>query len=190
MPVTSSKFIATSLFLAATILCGVTTAKADTVYNYVGNDFTGGLGTLYTTADSVDISITLSAPLPFTSSLQAYTPTAFSFTDGVQTITNMTPGIGITDFFFATSGGVIDEWIVAAKETGDVDLIESCGFANCSPATFDSGQTVIGEFGVNTADPGTWTATTSTSPVPEPSCLTLLGTGILGLAGAGRRKFL
>ena len=36
----------------------------------------------------------------------------------------------------------------------------------------------------------TFSATTTASPVPEPSSLALLGTGVLGAAGVARRKFL
>ena len=55
----------------------------------------------------------------------------------------------------------------------------------------------IGEWGYGTSvtqccgniDTG-FIATFSTSSVPEPGSLVLLGTGILGLAGAVRRKFM
>jgi hypothetical protein len=44
----------------------------------------------------------------------------------------------------------------------------------------------------NQFDPGTWAESTlvSTSTAPEPSAFALFGTGILGLAGVARRKFL
>lgn len=170
------------LVLAAATLA----AHADTVYTYHGNDFTTASGP-YTTDDSLTLSITLSAPLASTSSLQAYTPTAFSISDGVQTITNLTPGITGSEFVFATSGGVIDQWGIAVF--GGNFIIESCGFnpTVCTPQSFDEAESVSGGgVGENIADPGTWTSSAAT---PEPSTLALFGTGILGLAGVARRKF-
>ena len=175
---------AAALLLAASALA----AHADSTYNYVGNDFTAVTGAPYTTDDFLTLSVTLGVPLPSTSSLQAYTPTAFSLSDGVQTITNTTLGITNLIFEFATSGGVIDEWAVGVSAPGDAD-IQSCGFnpATCGPPTFDDGQSSSGVFGEN-FDPGTWTAEPSSGVTPEPSTLALFGTGILGLAGVGRRK--
>ena len=60
-----------------------------TTYQYTGNPFTFVTGP-YTTSDFVTGMVTLAGPLP-PNMPSPVTPTAFTFSDGVQTITNLTP---------------------------------------------------------------------------------------------------
>src|SRR5689334_11307437 len=70
-----------------------------TTYQYTGNPFTYVSGA-YTTSDFVTVMLTLAAPLP--SNFEGYvTPTAFTFSDGVQTITELT---AVASFFFVATG--------------------------------------------------------------------------------------
>ena len=60
-----------------------------TTYKYTGNPFTFIVGSSYTTSDYVSGILTLAAPLASNMPLTSVTPIAFSFSDGVQTRTNL-----------------------------------------------------------------------------------------------------
>lgn len=65
------------------------------------------------------------------------------------------------------------------SETGGTEVPESTNFSTTG------GSLVFETF----SDTATFSATVSPAPVPEPSSLALLTTGLLGLAVAARRKF-
>jgi hypothetical protein len=116
-------------------------------------------------------------------------PLSFSFTDGVQTIDNVSAtssqfGIG------TNSSGAIDAWrIVVQTLVGTTNKEIATALVPFSIMTSDSGNN-SGTLGENHGDPGTWTETTASSAVPELSTFALLGSGIIGLAGVARRRFL
>jgi hypothetical protein len=61
-----------------------------TTYRYTGNHFTDVFGP-YTTSGFVSGMVTLAGPLGANMPLTQVTPTAFTLTDGVQTISDLTP---------------------------------------------------------------------------------------------------
>jgi hypothetical protein len=155
-------------------------AHANVILTYTGNNFTSFISP-YTGTDKVTASITLAAPLGDNLSLGPVTPIAFSLSDGVQTITNQTPGLIDQTFSFATDAmGNISDWFVDvdfSSPTGTGDIVtggptrplDTAGITNASGNADAS----------NSGMPGTWPGTTSA--VPEPSTVTVLGAGLLGL---------
>jgi len=187
-------------FCAVLIAFQTPQAKADTTYTYTGNAFTGWFGSDSCSGGvgecQVTGSITLAAPLAPNMTVVCcgsnVTAVSFSFTNGVQTVNN-TNGLQFFDFG-TNSSGVINAWNIG---TGTFAACGSpafdCIVIETTNASFFVGDTtenhgttpVSGAF--NNNNPGTWTSSVSTTGVPEPSVLVMLGTGLCALV-AGRRK--
>ena len=87
-----------------------------TTYRYTGNHFTFATGP-YTTSMFVTVMLTLADPLPANFD-GTVTPTAFTVTDGVQTINNHNADPIDVVFQFATDAtSIITQWQWAWQQT-------------------------------------------------------------------------
>ena len=154
-------------------------------------------------AGVTDYSITLNNPSNTTDGIATFW---FGFVPGADllsaTPTNIGSPAGWTEILTDASGGSAIQWDTSTKLAPGSSL---SGF------TFDSTETPAELFSANgtgdgSADPQLtafvfadgpligdgreFVVTPGTAVTPEPSTLALFGTGILGLAGIARRKFL
>jgi hypothetical protein len=150
-----------------------------TTYTYAGNPFTAGSG-------AVSGSFTVGSPLGDNLSFVTITPTSYSFTDGLVTLASGNPLITSDDFtaFSTDSNGNITSWAIAIGTEDNNTFLRTTANVGGNPV-FDEGL----PGGTNGNDPGTWSSDFAPSAVPEPSGLVLLGTGVLGVVGAVRRRF-
>src|SRR5206468_13106293 len=99
---------------ALSIVYPASVQAVPTTYQYTGNPFTYVTG-VYTTSDFVTAMVTLASPLGANMPLTQVTPTAFTLSDGVQTISNLN-AIFAAAFFFATNAsGGIAAWYVFVR---------------------------------------------------------------------------
>ena len=146
-------------------------------YVYTGNPFTNVSGP-YTTSDRVTARVTLASPLPANMSLQIVTSLAFSFSDGVQTLTNLTPLASPSFSFQTDASGNIFAWIVGVA-TAQAGIFT----VNTADNVFAKGFSDDGE-GQILRTPGTW----SRASVPDVApTFTLLALSATALGVAGRR---
>ena len=159
-----------------------------TTYQYTGNPFTDVSG-LYTTSDFVSGMVTLAAPLP-PNFQGTVTPTAFTFSDGVQTITDLTATIA--QILFSTGPtGLIQKWhIDLERDIGDnhqavgtVNDLASSGLI-ADFAIQQVAGTIVGE-GQNMLAPGVWV--TRSAVADTGSTLSMLTLTLMALGVAARQ---
>jgi hypothetical protein len=178
-------------------------ALADVTYTYTGNDFSNAVPP-YTTSNSVTGSFTVASPLGANLALQQTPYLSYSFSDGVETITDLNAYLPfLENIDVATdSNGNITNWSVTILSNNDptfnhiytenyhgsLDLIVTDLGDLLTPVS--PGLASIGE-GVNFSDPGTWTSNIAAPPpsaTPEPSTFALLGTGLIGILTTLKRR--
>ncbi len=185
MSATSTRQWSRCFFFALPLVAMMSPASA-TTYDYTGNNFTAVIAP-YTTSDAISGYITLSQPLgdnlPLTE--ESGFITAYSFTDGVQTLSSQANNSTVTEAFFTTdlSGAIVD-WLL--KINSD-DFLNGIYTDNYDPDIQDlSFRTPLGctfGCGQNLNDPGTWSS--NLQPTPIPSSLPLFASSLaaLGLLG-------
>jgi hypothetical protein len=177
--------------LAIAVLFGVPLASnADFVYTYTGNDFSsvdnGIPGVIYTTSmnvtATVDYSSPLGANLENVESGLNLVPASFTLSDGLQTFTDATPGVGSVFYFDTDGNGNITSWYIAASIPGGNSIGGYDRFS--ATQTNDYGEqfsilsgTELAQSGAGVDSPGVW----NVAVVPEPAIYWQLGAGLAAL---------
>ena len=169
-------------------------------------------GDSFTLTFSVDSGVL--GPNPIGIGMSPDVPISFTYTDITTPGFSLTNQSGIVNFFTAGDGGLFGVTFTGAdgnvfmfelfgEGCGDMPIPATCvgGFTDGTPPVLATGgpfgidpTSFFGEFdaegtpiGVNDIS-GSVTGTPSTTPVPEPSSLLLLGSGFLALGGFARKR--
>jgi len=156
--------------------------QADTIYTYTGNNFTT-VTFPYTTSDFVTAMITLATPLPpnFSGTVN---PTAFTLSDGVQTLTNLN-AVFAQGFITTSPTGAITTWHIQVQTIAGA-VIETVNDTAFPFTPFDLGQLPTSITASNDGMPGTWTVV---GQVPDTGSTLLLMTLTLMAMGVAAWQF-
>jgi len=182
------------LFLSATLK---STAYADTVYTYTGNAFdyfTGGASSPPYTNISGSFIVAVPLAPDTTYNWQIAPPITYSFTDGLNVWTPANSwSLGTNNITTGASGNIVNWFLdivssaipsgqpgwgypgMVTVNTPQNGQYDSASYSTYSTASMDN-------------NPGMWTGPPcAPTAVPEPSIMLLLGSGLIALAGWGRK---
>src|SRR5947209_16175467 len=168
-------------FCVAALLMA-TPALADTyTYTYTGHTYQIAFDS-YNTSERLTGSVTLAAPLGIDMSLTSVPVLSFSFSDGVQTLTQTSPGLLTVIFDFGTrASGLPAEWnvqVLQEEQEGFLydfgmmvpnwfsNQIQTLNFPESQQYDYDFVGMEHGgaEIGVVQNNPGGWVLTVNTTP--------------------------
>jgi hypothetical protein len=125
-------------------------------------------------------SLTLSGPLP-TNFDGTIDPIAFSFTDGVTTISNVNGGVFLDTGFVTDTNGKLIDWVMKDWLSGAGGITEFfTNSASVGAVAMDEASYFDGSAFASIDSSGTWTV----SETPEPPALSLLAIGLTALAAS------
>jgi len=174
----SRTLAASMVLLVGLAVLGSAEAYADVIYTYTGRDFTTA-DPPYTLADRVTGYFTLSQPLGDGLQNATITPLSFSFSDGVQTITNLSANVfaHFQNIYTDGSGMPTAVFINITADSGNIEVRTPNG---------DSAELFTGEPLPHASSSAGGTFVVST--VPEPASAAMFGAGLLGLVLLHRQR--
>lgn len=182
-----TKLVRRAIFAHGIAMLVVSGANASAMISYTGNDFTS-FTSPYAGTDKVTATIILANPLGPALDLASIKPVSFTLSDGIQTITQSTPGVNNEIFVFSTNTFASPtDWKVEAFSP---DVIIATENVTNQIQDFSDNATVTVVNGLVDNNPGTWRQPISEEPPPvlEPSTLSILAAGLLSLVFLRRRR--
>ena|ERR1700733_3062473 len=149
------------------LFCGLqSAARASTIYSYTGSDFTFATSP-YTTSDYVSGSFTTATPLADNLSMASITPSFYSFSDGVQTFSSLSPPTDVTFEISTNASGQITGWFINLENPTTNNQIFTNTLNHEDGGATSDGEGYIFYLPIGTLPQPTWQV--SGSAVPEPN---------------------